>query len=155
MMQAAAIGATMNGDLFALERAKRDPDERQGRHPERDGAKVIGRIVKLDGFVTDIVGRGATESSNKVLPQVIARNALGSLQKKYDQAGKDNDCRPVVRRFHRFCLQIVAASTIVSVIVAIVMTRTLKKNLLVSFVLIAKGGFLGRSPARRLFAGAA
>ena len=155
MTLAGAIGATMDWGLFALEGAQHGPDERQSRQAHYDGAKVIGRVVKLDGFVAGIVGRSTAQGSNKVLPQVVPSNALGSLQKKHDKAGKDDDCRPVVRRFHRFYLQIVDSFTIDSLIVATVMARTLKKNLLVSFVLIVKGGFFDRSPVRRLLAGAA
>jgi len=155
MTQAWTIGATTEWNLFALEWTQHKPDERQSREAQRDGAQVVGGIVKLDGFVADIVGRGTSQCGDEILPQVVARNALGPLQEKHDQAGEDNDRRPIVRRFHRFCPQILADSTINCLIVAIVMARTLKKNLLVSFALIAGGGLFVCNSTRRLLAGAA
>jgi len=155
MTQAWTIGATTEWHLFVLEWTQHKPDERQSREAQRDGAQVVGGIVKLDGFVADIVGRGATQCGGEVLPQVVARNALRTLQEKHNEAGEDNDCRPVVRCFHRFSPQIPAFSTIYSLIVPIVMVRTLKKNLLVSFALIAGGGLFVCNPTRRLLAGAA
>lgn len=98
---------------LVLKRTQHNPDKGEGCNADGNGTKMIGGISKLDRFVADIVGNGATNRRDEILPQMIARLALGALEKQHDQACKDNDRRPVVGRFHRVFLLIGAAFTTV------------------------------------------
>lgn len=87
------------------------PDERQRSHAERDSGEMIAGVLQLYRFIAEIVRAGAADRSDKVLPQMIARNTLGSLQKKHDKPGEDDYRYPVVRRFHVSFLQILNVFT--------------------------------------------
>ena len=89
------------------------PDERQRSHAERDSGEMIAGVLQLYRFIAEIVRAGAADRSDKVLPQMIARNTLGSLQKKHDQTGKDQNCQPIVRCFHDVFPNLCSASTTV------------------------------------------
>lgn len=87
---------------FAAERLQNDPNERQSCDAKPDGSDVITGAGLFDRLIADVVGDGTANRRDQILPQMITSNALRTLQKKHDKAGKDDDCSPVVRRFHRF-----------------------------------------------------
>ncbi len=78
------------------------PYERQGRNPQCDSGKVIRHPASLQRFIPEVIGAGATDRRDQILPQVITGNTLRTLQKQHDQPREDDDCQPVVRRFHVF-----------------------------------------------------
>ncbi len=98
---------------FVLKWAQHDPDKGQRGDAQSNRSKVVGCVGKLDRFIADIVCHGATNRRDQILPQMIARLALGALQKQHDQAGKNDHGRPVVGGFHRVSLLINAAFTAV------------------------------------------
>ena len=114
--------------LFVLEGTQDDPDKCQRGNSQRRSADVPGRVGKLYGLVAEIIGSGAADRGDEVLPQMVSRNTLGALKEQHDQAGKDDDCRPVIGCFHRDTLQSVVASTTISANVAIIMAGASKIN---------------------------
>lgn len=84
----------------SIEGLENKPDKRQRSKEQRDCAGMIQVVTKPQGFVAKVIGAGAAQGRDQILPKFVARFALRTLQEQHDKAGENHHRCPVVDSLH-------------------------------------------------------